>query len=254
MKRSNLIATACFTAVMATLTLVNANAQWADAIEKSILTFSAPVELPGMTLPAGTYVFKRPDPNSNRIIQVFSEDEKNIHGMFLTVPTQRLEITDENVVTFRETAQGTPPAVRFWYYPSRQIGHEFVYPKDQALRIAARTGDTVLSTDAAVTADAAVSPVGGDVETQASADVAQQDAAVEPDAAVTQSADAAAAPAADVQAQATPEPMRQDGAVGTSGRADADAAELPSTASPLALSGLLGLLSLAGAATLRRFW
>ena len=33
----------------------------AAVVEKSILTFSAPVELPRMTLPAGTYVFRRPD-------------------------------------------------------------------------------------------------------------------------------------------------------------------------------------------------
>src|SRR5262245_13664168 len=112
MKRAKFIATACFTAVICALALMQVRAQdsGAAAIEKSILTFSAPVEVPGMTLPAGTYVFKRPDANSARIIQVFSEDEKHIIGTFLTVPTKRLEVTAVNVVTFKEDRPGQMPA------------------------------------------------------------------------------------------------------------------------------------------------
>ena len=53
MKRAKLIATACFTVLIALLALMTARAQdtGAAVVEKSILTFSAPVELPRMTLP-----------------------------------------------------------------------------------------------------------------------------------------------------------------------------------------------------------
>ena len=253
MKRSNFIATACVTAALSALTLLNASAQdsGAAAIEKSILTFSAPIELPGMTLPAGTYVFKRPDANSARVIQVFSEDEKKIHGTFLTVPTTRQEVTGENVVTFRETAQGTTPAVRFWYYPARGTGHEFVYPKDQAMRIAARTHEPVLSTEGDITAaDAKVTTVGDD------AAASEQASAAPAPARADSSADRTAAAPVNEQARASaPVRMPQtERPVGTAGQAEPKpAAELPATASPLAFSQLLGLLSLAGAAALRRF-
>jgi hypothetical protein len=147
MKRVNVIATACFTAMMAVLAL-NVAAQDFNTNERTFLTFSAPVELPGVTLQAGTYLFKLADSQSNRhIVQVLSEDEKQIHATILAVPAERLEVTGENVVTFRETAEGATPAVQYWYYPGDRIGHEFVYPKDQATRIAARTGQNVLSAE-----------------------------------------------------------------------------------------------------------
>lgn len=266
MKRANLIATACFTMLTAGLTLTGVRAQdsGAGAIEKSILTFSAPVELPKMTLPAGTYVFKRPDANSARIIQVFSEDEKKILGTFLTVPTTRLEVTSENVVTFKEQREGQTPAVHFWYYPARETGHEFVYPKDQAMRIAARTGEKVLSVEGEVSESAAVTPIEGSASAQARVEAAP---AAEPVAsaaadvnvnrqssASTSGADANPAPEASTVAQ-NEQPAAP---VGTSGDADqaqvaGDSAALPQTASPLALSGLIGLLSLAGAGLARRF-
>jgi len=45
--------------------------------QKTVLTFSGPVEIPGQVLPAGTYVFKLLDSGSNRhIVQIFSKDEK----------------------------------------------------------------------------------------------------------------------------------------------------------------------------------
>jgi hypothetical protein len=259
MKRSKLIATACFTAVIALVMLVNARAQdtGAGVVEKAILTFSAPVELPDMTLPAGTYVFKRPDANNARVIQVFNEDETKIHGTFLTVPTTRMDLSNDNVVTFRETAAGATPALRYWYYPMRKTGHEFIYSKDQAMRIAARTGETVLSTEGPVDRDASSQ---GTVATDTTATQAGPDDAVadQSQAAMDQSQDASAdtaqaqadvdQPAATV-AQAEPQEQapRQE-TIGTAGRAD----ELPRTASPLALSGLIGLLSLLGAASLHR--
>src|SRR5690242_14214067 len=42
------------------------------------------------------------------------------------------------------------PAVQYWYYPGERIGKEFIYPKDQAQKIANRTGAEVLSDDGRV--------------------------------------------------------------------------------------------------------
>lgn len=270
MTRAKLIATACFTILIAALCLLTVRAQdtGAAVVEKSILTFSAPVELPRMTLPAGTYVFRRPDANAARIIQVWTEGEKKILGTFLTVPTKRLEVTSDNVVTFKErdANAGTAPAVHYWYYPARETGHEFVYPKDQAMKIAARTGEKVLSTEGEFTESSTVTPVESSSSNQsAAADQSAANAAAEPapaEPAQPEPAQSASNDNANVQvnrqasastATPAPEPARES--VGTAGsdqgRATDRASELPKTASPLPLASLISLLSFGGAAFLR---
>ena len=54
-----------------------ASAQPSD--RSTTITFSAPVALPGVTLPAGSYLFKLADSQTNRnIVQVFDEDRTKI--------------------------------------------------------------------------------------------------------------------------------------------------------------------------------
>jgi hypothetical protein len=114
--------------------------------KKTILTFSGPVQIPGATLPAGSYVFKLADIPSNRhVVQVFDKDEKKIYTTILAIPNERLEPSDKPVVLFSERASGSPQAVKVWYYPGERIGNEFVYPKSQAMRIAKETHQRVLA-------------------------------------------------------------------------------------------------------------
>jgi hypothetical protein len=54
------------------------------------------------------------------------------------------------VVMFREMPEGMTPAVHYFYYPTDLRGKEFIYPKEQALKIAAATHETVLATDSDV--------------------------------------------------------------------------------------------------------
>ena len=110
--------------------------------QKTIFTFSGPVEIPGQVLPAGTYVFKLADSQSDRdIVQVFSKDERHLYGTFLTIADQRLRPAEKPIITFEETAAGSPEAVKAWFYPSDDYGHEFVYPKPKALELA-KTNNT----------------------------------------------------------------------------------------------------------------
>jgi hypothetical protein len=213
-------------------------------------------------------------------VQVLDEGEKNILGQWTFVQADRPRVTEETVVMFRETREGSTPAVQYWYFPGEKIGKEFIYPKDQAERIAARTGakvrsDGVIEGSIADVKVAEASPAAAEPAAEPAADAALRDApapaqptaaagslagnrepAGEPVAEPAPAAVAEAAPApqpapapdpiveenrvAASQAQSEPRP------VGTSGQS-----ELPRTASPLMLSGLLGLLSLAGAAGLR---
>ena len=60
--------------------------------QRTYFTFSAPIELPGKTLPVGTYLFRVVDSPSNRhVIQVFDKDEKDIHVTVLAIPSERAE-------------------------------------------------------------------------------------------------------------------------------------------------------------------
>jgi len=114
--------------------------------KKTILTFSAPVQIPGATLPAGSYVFKLADiPGNRHVVQVFDKDEKKIYTTILAIPNDRVEPSDKPVVLFSERTAGSPQAVKVWYYPGERTGNEFVYPKSQALRIAKETHQRVLA-------------------------------------------------------------------------------------------------------------
>src|SRR5689334_11846481 len=107
-----------------------------DWNKKTVVTFSAPVEVPGVgaqVLPAGTYVFKLLDSLSDRhIVQIFNQDESQVLTTILAIPNYRLHATGKTVITFKERAQGEPEAIRAWFYPGNQAGEEFVYPKAKA--------------------------------------------------------------------------------------------------------------------------
>jgi hypothetical protein len=116
--------------------------------KKTILTFSGPVQIPGATLPAGSYVFKLADIAGNRhVVQVFDKDERKLYTTILAIPNERLDPTDDPVVLFAERSSGSPQAVKVWFYPGNRVGNEFVYPKSQAMRIAKETHQSVLATN-----------------------------------------------------------------------------------------------------------
>lgn len=260
MKRVIAIGTATILTLLVVLTLRVA-AQQPDTRDRTIMTFSGPVELPGMRLERGTYVFRLADTALRNVIQVLSGDEKEMLGQWLFVPAERPEVIGDTVVTFRETSAASTPAVQFWYYPGEKIGKEFIYPKDQALRIAARTGTTVLTDEGRIAAN------NGQASISAEAQPSSAEGAITAEPEPEQVAVAVETPdSAIVIGDGLPEETQVE-AVGTSGIADdqtsasgrqesTDArndAELPRTASPLPLSGLIALLSLAGAAGIRAF-
>jgi hypothetical protein len=187
--------------------------------KETVITFSGPVEVPGVgehNLPAGTYVFKIFNSQSDRhIVQIFSKDKTHLYTTILAIPNYRLKATDKTVITFRERPAGEPEALRAWFYPGRQWGDEFVYAKPRAIELAKETHEPVLATRIEPTAPVealqtapveAVAPTGEPVE------LAQ---VVEPP------------PAAEPAVVAAADP-------------------LPKTASPLPLIGLIGLLALGG--------
>jgi hypothetical protein len=117
---------------------------------KTLVTFSAPFEVPGVgaqVLPAGTYVFKLlNEPFNRHIVQILNQNETHIYTTILAIPNYRLKTTGKTVMTFKERAEGEPEAIRAWFYPGHQWGEEFVYPKSKAIELAKVANEPVLYT------------------------------------------------------------------------------------------------------------
>jgi len=127
------------------LSIGTAHAQPADY--RTFFTFSGPVTLPGVTLPAGTYLFRLADPTTGRkVINVLSADGKRSLAMLHTIPNQLLTAPRNPEVRFMETTANTPPPIKTWWYPGKAIGYEFIYPRPQALRLSKLTSEPVLTT------------------------------------------------------------------------------------------------------------
>src|SRR5579863_9326815 len=117
--------------------------------KKTIVTFSQPVEIPGMVLPAGTYVFKLLNSSSNRnIVLVYNEAEDHLYKMILAINNYRLTPADSPLLKFGEPrAKGAAQPLRAWFWPSDNFGQEFVYPNVQARQLAEEVKEPVLSAE-----------------------------------------------------------------------------------------------------------
>jgi hypothetical protein len=222
--------------------------------KKTILTFSGPVQIPGATLPAGSYVFKLADLSGNRhVVQVFDKAEKKIYATLLAIPNDRMEPSDEPVVMFAERPAGSPQAVKVWYYPGERIGNEFVYPKSMAMKIAKANHQPVLAMDDTSSSDAYKTAQVGRFDENGAWQVEGNNAV----ATTASTAPATTAPRSTTasearsttMAQAAPAARSDNNAAGTSGRTRR---QLPRTASPLPLYELLSGLSIAGGLFVRR--
>jgi hypothetical protein len=231
----------CMAAIGASLA---PSAKAGDWDRKTEITFSGPVEIPGVhltgwaVLPAGTYVFRVMDSAADRhIVQIFNKEETTIYATILAIPNYRLKATDKTVMTFRERPAGEPEALRAWFYPGRTWGEEFVYPKARAIELAATSKTPVLFTPAEIPVEVAepVTTVDAPVVVQLKQAPIR---AIQPTGEEVEIA----------QVVTPPPPAELQVATATE-----TAPALPATASNLPLIGLFGLLSLFGAFTLGAF-
>jgi hypothetical protein len=238
----------------AALTAIIAPGARADEWDKkTILTFSGPVQIPGATLPAGSYVFKLADiPGNRHVVQVFDKDEKKIFTTMLAVPNQRMEPSDKPIVLFSERASGSPQAVKVWYYPGDTIGNEFVYPKAQAMKIAKESHTRVLAMNDESKSDSTAGVIPVEMKTAAvgyfDENGVWQSEADRP--IVASTAPAPAPVTTTAKAEPAPAPMMSRTA-GTTGSRPARK-HLPRTSSSLALFELISGLSLAGGFAVRK--
>jgi hypothetical protein len=264
MKRNTLMAAASI--IAATLLVVAATthafAQGAIPNQRTFLTFSGTMQMPGVMLPAGTYVLRIADPEDPSVMQVLDQREHHVLGSWFVISTR--DRTPQEVsqakgkpqVIFHETPEGMPPAVRIFYHPGYFAGEEFLYPMEQARILAEATHHQVLATSATPGKGGRPSVVAVAPESTEAAN----NAAAAPPAGIDQNTEQNSSQAVKEE----PQPAATTGtepaepqAVGTTGREQAPSpnsaaqpttpAELPRTASPLPLVGLIGLSALIGA-------
>jgi len=237
MKLFKVATTMCFTALIGAVLIPSAQAD--DWNRKTEITFSGPVEIPGVhlvgwgELPAGTYVFKILDSQSDRhIVQIFNKDETIIYATILAIPNYRLKATDKTVMTFRERPAGQPEALRAWFYPGRNWGDEFVYPKAKAVELAKTTNVPVLYTQTEIPLEV-TEPIKSADEPVVVEMKQAPIMAIKPTGEEVQLAEVVTLPPAETQVALAP--------------------ELPATASTLPLVFLFGLLALGAAFAVRVF-
>jgi hypothetical protein len=195
--------------------------------QKTVVTFSAPVEIPGLVLEPGTYVFKLADsPTDRDIVQVFDKNETHLYATLLAIPDYRAKTPSKSIITFEERPANSPEAVKAWFYPAQNYGHDFVYPKPKALELAKANNSPVPSMPAEL-AENTTTPV---TTLQEPSVVAMKTAPLKAQQPTEEEVEVA-----EVFALAAEEP----------------APLLPATASNLPLIGIVGLLALATAVCLR---
>jgi LPXTG-motif cell wall-anchored protein len=194
----------------------------ADERDKTTrFSFPDAVQIPGAVLPAGTYVFKLANSDSNRhIVQVYDQDQMRLLATVLAIPDYQTDPADRTVIRFAERPASQPEAIAAWFYPGDNYGQEFVYPKSGQRQLA-------LVSDTNGPSSASEQPGNSSAE-----QIAQENSSPAPD--------------------ATPQTQPNNSTTGSTGQTEANTTPLPKTASPLPLIGLVGLLLTSAAIVLRR--
>lgn len=124
------------------------------------LTFSHPVQVPGATLPAGTYSFSVLGSGGLRgIVRVTSRSGDKVFATILSLSDYRAEATSHTVILFGEKGpceEATP--IKAWFYPNEKSGYRFVYPKDQAIEIASACNEPVPETQEQIATNTNLTP------------------------------------------------------------------------------------------------
>ncbi len=97
--------------------------------ETTHMTFKYPVRIPGVTLPTGSYVFELSE--NKQVVWVFSEDDGDVFGPYLTRPRYRHSRVRDGrrvILVDRAVDESGVPVIRAWFGRYQTRGYEFVYP------------------------------------------------------------------------------------------------------------------------------
>jgi hypothetical protein len=114
-------------------------------------TFSGPVQVPGGTLPAGTYEFRIVNADTgSSVMRVASVDDPKMSKLFFMNRGIQLDhAPNDPIVILRETPPGVAPALDAWVYPGEEQALAFQYSHKQAAALSAGARTPVTTTAAA---------------------------------------------------------------------------------------------------------
>jgi hypothetical protein len=95
-----------------------------DRDKKTIITFTAPIRISGVILPAGTYVFKTFSEDRN-VVVVTNREQTQVEATVQTIPIEAPAIPDKARVELSEGSPNTPEALSAWFYPGDELGWSF---------------------------------------------------------------------------------------------------------------------------------
>jgi len=145
MKRINIMSILFFLTLLPLAFQPNASAS--AMYRTTRVTFSAPVEIPGKVLPAGTYIFRLLYPTTDQnIVQVYNKNRTQLLATMITIPDYLPRVPNTTIVKFGENPAVSPPPIKEWFYPGDKTGREFVYPRKRAAEIAKAYNENVLGT------------------------------------------------------------------------------------------------------------
>jgi hypothetical protein len=118
-----------FTAAIALLALAAATPARAALGLGDRLTFSGPVALPGVVLPAGSYTFEVANPwSSHTVVRVTRRDTGRVYFAGFTQMIPRpVDLPADQFIRLGEAPRGQPVPITIWYPSGRSQGHRFIY-------------------------------------------------------------------------------------------------------------------------------
>ena len=105
---------------------------WPTLHRTSYVTFSGRFALPGVALPAGTYIFELAAPELRTdVVRVMSGDRSQVYLTAFTRTVARpAGLRPDRQIVFHEAPSATTQPVRTWYPMGAAVGHEFIYAAD----------------------------------------------------------------------------------------------------------------------------
>ena len=114
---------------IAVLGVLAAASAYALTNDTNYVTFSGPVALPGVTLPAGTYTFRTPSDMDKNVVQVMDRGETKSYYMGITRPVSRPRGGAQLLVTIGEASARQVPPIQAWFPLGQTQGHGFIYER-----------------------------------------------------------------------------------------------------------------------------
>jgi hypothetical protein len=92
------------------------------------INFSRAVTLPGVVLPAGSYIFEIANPNTSAdVVRVINRGTGQVHFLGFTQRVKRARNARDEMVTLGEASRGQATPVTAWYPAAGTNGHQFLY-------------------------------------------------------------------------------------------------------------------------------